>query len=110
MMPVRIEKVNLHIIDVALKAPFTTSFGTMRSKEVCIVEVVDESGLSGWGETVTFNEPDYNEETTFTAVYILKKFLIRTILKKDIAHPNEVFDMFRFVKRNNMAKSAIETA
>ena len=110
MQPIRIEKVNLHIIDVALKAPFTTSFGTMRSKEVCIVEVVDESGLSGWGETVTFNEPDYNEETTYTAVYILKKFLIRTILKKDIAHPNEVFDMFRFVKRNNMAKSAIETA
>lgn len=60
MLPIRIEKVNLHIIDVALRAPFTTSFGTMQSKEVCIVEVVDESGLSGWGETATANEPDYN--------------------------------------------------
>jgi o-succinylbenzoate synthase len=110
MKPIRIEKVNLHLIDVALKAPFTTSFGTMQSKEVCIVEVVDHSGLSGWGETVTANEPDYNEETTYTAVHMLKKFLIPTILKKDIAHPNEVFDMFKFVKRNNMAKAAIETA
>jgi O-succinylbenzoate synthase len=110
MQPIRIEKVNLHLIDVALKAPFTTSFGTMRSKEVCIVEVVDESGLSGWGETVTSNEPDYNEETTVTAVHMLKKFLIPAILKKEMAHPNEVFDLFRFVKRNNMAKSAIETA
>jgi O-succinylbenzoate synthase len=110
MQPIRIEKVNLHLIDVALKAPFTTSFGTMKSKEVCIVEVIDESGLSGWGETVTGNEPDYNEETTYTAVHMLKKFLIPTILKKDIVHPKEVFDMFRFVKRNHMAKAAIETA
>lgn len=88
MEPIRIEKVNLHIIDVALKAPFTTSFGTMYSREVCIVEVVDQSGLSGWGETVTGNEPDYNEETTVTAVHMLEKFLIPTILKKEIAHPD----------------------
>ena len=110
MEPICIEKVNLHIIDVALKAPFTTSFGTMYSREVCIVEVVDQSGLSGWGETVTGNEPDYNEETTVTAVHMLEKFLIPTILKKEIAHPDEVFDMFHFVRRNHMAKAAIETA
>ena len=110
MEPIRIDKVNLHIIDVTLKAPFTTSFGTMKSREVCIVEVIDQSGLSGWGESVTANEPDYNEETTYTAVHMLQKFLIPAILKKEISHPNEVFDMFHFVRRNQMAKAAIETA
>jgi O-succinylbenzoate synthase len=110
MQQIRIEKVNLHIIDVSLKTPFTTSFGTMKSKEVCIVEVVDESGLSGWGETVTADEPDYNEETTVTAVHMLKKFLIPTILKKEIAHPGQVFKMFDYARRNHMAKAAIETA
>lgn len=110
MQPISIKKVLLHIIDVSLKTPFTTSFGTMKSKEVCIVEVIDESGVSGWGETVTSNEPDYNEETTYTAVHMLKKFLVPTILNKEISHPKEVFDMFSFVKRNHMAKAALETA
>lgn len=110
MESIRIDKVNLHLIDVSLKAPFTTSFGTMQSKKVGIVEVVDQSGLTGWGETVTSDEPDYNEETTVTAVHMLEKFLIPAILKKEIAHPDEVFDLFHFVRRNHMAKAALETA
>lgn len=110
MESLRIDKVNLHIIEVSLKAPFTTSFGTIQSKTVGIVEVVDQSGLSGWGETVTFDVPEYNEETTVTAIHMLEKFLIPAILKKAIAHPDEVFDMFHFVRRNNIAKAAIETA
>ncbi|SDN43990.1 O-succinylbenzoate synthase [Fictibacillus solisalsi] len=110
MESVHISQVILHIIDASLKTPFTTSFGTMESKEVCIVEVIDQSGISGWGETVTSNDPDYNEETTFTAVHTLKKFLIPAVLNRDITHPNEVFNQFKFIKRNHMAKAAIETA
>lgn len=110
MESVHISQVILHIIDASLKTPFTTSFGTMESKEVCIVEVIDQSGISGWGETVTSNDPDYNEETTFTAVHALKKFLIPAVLNRDITHPNEVFNQFKFIKRNHMAKAAIETA
>jgi o-succinylbenzoate synthase len=110
MKPVFIKEVILHRINVSLKSPFTTSFGTMQTKEVCLVEVVDESGLSGWGETVTSDEPYYNEETTQTALYILKDFLIPKLIKKEIIHPKEVHHMLSFVRRHQIAKASIETA
>ncbi|KPL58341.1 o-succinylbenzoate synthase [Rossellomorea vietnamensis] len=110
MKPVFIKEVILHTINVSLKSPFTTSFGTLKTKEVCLVEVIDESGISGWGETVTSDEPYYNEETTETARYILKDFLIPKLIKKEISHPKEVHHMLSFVRRNHIAKSAIETA
>jgi o-succinylbenzoate synthase len=110
MKPVFIKEVVLHTINVSLKSPFTTSFGTIQTKEVCLVEVIDESGLSGWGETVTSDEPYYNEETTQTALYILKDFLIPKLIRKEISHPKEVHQMLSFVRRNQIAKAAIETA
>lgn len=110
MKPVFITEVVLHTINVSLKSPFTTSFGTLQTKEVCLVEVIDESGVCGWGETVTSDEPYYNEETTETARYILKDFLIPKLIKKEISHPKEVHHMLSFVRRNHIAKSAIETA
>lgn len=82
----------------------------MQTKDVCLVEVVDSSGLSGWGETVTSDEPYYNEETTYTATYMLKDFLIPKVIKRDIVHPWDVHDTLNFVKRNNIAKAALETA
>lgn len=110
MKPVFIKEVILHTINVSLKSPFTTSFGTLQTKEVCLVEVIDESGVTGWGETVTSDEPYYNEETTETARYILKDFLIPKLIKKEISHPKEVHHMLSFVRRHHIAKSAIETA
>ncbi|MBS4192688.1 o-succinylbenzoate synthase [Bacillus sp. FJAT-49705] len=110
MKTIYIKEVVLHNIRVSLKAPFTTSFGTMQTKDVCIVEVIDESGISGWGETVSSNEPYYNEETTYTAVYMLKDFLIPRIIQREISHPKEIHEMLSFVRRNQIAKAALETA
>ncbi|KIL76618.1 o-succinylbenzoate synthase [Bacillus badius] len=110
MKSLTIKEVVLHHVNVELIAPFTTSFGTMENKDVCLVEVIDESGISGWGETVTSNEPYYNEETTFTTVYMLKEFLIPRLIHQQINHPAEVHDMLQFVRRNNIAKAALETA
>ena len=109
MKSITIKEVKLHHTQVSLTAPFTTSFGTMQHKDVCLVEVIDESGLSGWGETVTSNEPYYNEETTSTTVYMLKEFLIPRLIHKEIDHPEKVHGMLEFVRRNNLAKAAIET-
>ncbi|MFD5854022.1 o-succinylbenzoate synthase [Cytobacillus pseudoceanisediminis] len=110
MKGIYIKEVVLHHTRVSLKAPFTTSFGTIQTKDVCIVEAIDESGISGWGETVTSNEPYYNEETTYTAVYMLKDFLIPKVIQKKISHPKEVHKMLSFVRRNQIAKAALETA
>ena len=46
-----------------MKAPFTTSFGTVDEKELLLIEAKDKSGITGWGETVAFVAPWYTEET-----------------------------------------------
>ncbi|MFD1706869.1 o-succinylbenzoate synthase [Siminovitchia sediminis] len=105
-----IKEVVLHTVKMKLVAPFTTSFGTFNEKHICLVEAIDESGISGWGETTASDEPYYNEETTYTTVYMLKNFFIPRVIHQTIKHPMDVHDMLTFVRRNQIAKSAIETA
>lgn len=95
---------------MTLKNSFTTSFGTIKEKEFLIIEVKDELGNVGWGESVAFSTPWYTEETVKTNLHVIEDFLIPLILDKKINHPEEVNEIFRFIKRNNMAKSAVEGA
>ncbi len=82
----------------------------MHDKEFVLVEVVDKDGISGWGESVAFAEPSYNEETLATNWHMLKDFLIPMAQQVAIEHPSELFDCFKSVRGNYMAKAAIEQA
>lgn len=93
-----------------MKFPFETSFTTMQDKEFILVEAIDESGTVGWGEAVAFTDPLYNEETVKTNWHMLEDFLIPLVLDREWAHPDELNDWFAPIKRNNMAKAAIENA
>ncbi|MFE0506243.1 o-succinylbenzoate synthase [Peribacillus butanolivorans] len=106
----KIKEVRLRHLNMDLTAPFTTSFGTFVDKEFILVEVKNEEGLSGWGESVAFGAPWYNEETIKTNWIILEDFLIPLVLDKELEHPSEVSEMFSHIRKNNMAKSAIEGA
>src|SRR5699024_12009481 len=90
--------------------PFTTSFGTQIDRYITIVEVIDENGLSGFGETVAGEDPLYSEEFIDSAVIATKKYFAPLLINKEISHPKEVTEIFKPFKRNNMAKSGIETA
>jgi O-succinylbenzoate synthase len=79
-------------------------------KEFILVEVKNGEGLSGWAESVAFSAPWYNEETIKTNWTMLEDFLIPLVLDKEIEHPRDVSDMFSHIRKNNMAKSAIEGA
>ena len=106
----RIEKVTLRLMEMEMKAPFTTSFGTFKTREFILVEAVDADGTSGWGETVAFNVPFYSEETVKTNWHMLEDYLIPLILHKEIEHPDEVNEIFAPIRKNNMDKAAIEGA
>lgn len=106
----KIKQVILRHLQMDLIAPFTTSFGTFVDKEFILVEVKNEEGLSGWAESVAFGAPWYNEETIKTNWSMLEDFLIPIVLEKEINHPSEVNDLFSHIRKNNMAKSAIEGA
>ena len=106
----KLVEVTMHELVMKMKTPFTTSLGSMQDKRFLVVEAKDESGVVGWGEGVAFEEPSYTEETFKTMRHILEDFLIPTLLGAELKHPDDVFEMFRPIRRNNMAKAAIEGA
>ncbi|TXL64533.1 o-succinylbenzoate synthase [Cerasibacillus terrae] len=105
-----IQKIILHRLHMRLNNPFTTSFGTMQDKDFFIIEVIDQDGHQGFGESAAFSAPWYTEETVETTLHMLRDFLIPLIQKHDFKHPQELTKIFQAVKRNNMAKAAIEGA
>ncbi|MEC5423355.1 o-succinylbenzoate synthase [Virgibacillus sp. C22-A2] len=105
-----INNVVLRRMQLELKSPFQTSFGTQQEREFFIVEVHGDEHV-GYGECVVNSRPLYNEETVKTAWHIVEDFLIPAIYDKgEIKHPDEVSEIFKPIRRNNMAKSSIEGA
>ncbi|MGG0668160.1 o-succinylbenzoate synthase [Lederbergia citrisecunda] len=106
----RITKVTIRNMKMRMKEPFSTSFGTMQDKHFLLLEVYDELGNSGWGESVAFDAPWYTEETVETSLHMLSDFLIPLLLGKEISHPDQVGNLFSPIRGNNMAKASIEGA
>jgi len=105
-----IKEINIRKMKMTMKHSFTTSFGTFQDKEFLVLEAKDESGNSGWGESVAFHSPWYSEETLKTNLHIIQDFLIPLVLGKEIGHPDEVSELFASIRKNNMAKSTVEGA
>lgn len=106
----KLTEVTIYTMKMRMKSPFSTSFGTMQNKTFLLIEVKDESGMSGWGEGVAFDTPWYTEETVKTMKHLLEDHLIPLLLHKEIVHPDEVNALFAPIRRNPMAKASIEGA
>jgi len=106
----KIDYINLSIVKMPLKSPFATHLETVTDREAIIVEVTDRDGLQGYGEGVAFSSPWYTEETVKTSFHMLKDFLIPLLKKNPIHHPAEATELFSTIRRNHMAKAALETA
>ncbi|PLR79421.1 o-succinylbenzoate synthase [Bacillus sp. V3-13] len=105
-----LKAIGLYVIKMPLKLPFSTHLGTVAEREAIIIEAIDSTGLKGYGEAVAFSSPWYTEETVQTCYHVLKDFLIPLLLDSDIIHPNQVDVLFKGIRRNHMAKAALETA
>src|SRR5699024_1449789 len=110
IMTLTIKKIILKRLNMTLKNPFKTSFGTVQDKDFFIIEIHDNTGLIGYGESVAFSSPWYTEETTETTLHVMRDFLIPLLQTHSISHPKEVPEIFNAIRGNNMAKAALETA
>lgn len=106
----KLTEVTLYTMKMRMKSPFVTSFGTIQDKTVIVIKAKDETGVVGWGEGVAFDDPSYTEETAKTTLHMLQDFLIPMLMHKEIEHPDELNAIFQPIRRNMMAKSAIEGA
>jgi O-succinylbenzoate synthase len=104
-----ITQIDLQRIKIPLKSSFATSFGKVTEKDIIIVKVIS-GDHTGYAESVAMPYPIYNEETTGTVWHMLETFLIPQLLEKGIQEPKDVSEMFSYIRRNNMAKAALEMA
>ncbi len=105
----RLEAVELRVVELPLRFPFETSFGREETKRAVLVCAYAD-GLAGWGEAPVLSAPLYNEETVETAWHVLRDFLVPALLSRPVAHPGEVRHRLRFVRRHHMAKAGLEAA
>lgn len=106
----KLHSVVLYHIQMKLKSPFVNSLETVSDRDLIIVEAIDSEGVSGLGEGVAFTSPWYTEETLTTSWHMLKDFMIPLLKQSSFSHPSEVSTFLNSIRRNPMAKNAIEGA
>jgi o-succinylbenzoate synthase len=106
----KLSSIEIYIIKMPLKSPFLTHLGAVEEREGMIVKITDKDGVNGFGEGVAFSSPWYTEETVATSLHMLTDFLIPILQKNPIHHPDDVHSLFNSIRRNHMAKAALETA
>ncbi|WP_369379142.1 o-succinylbenzoate synthase [Lysinibacillus fusiformis] len=104
-----INKISLQRIKLPLKSSFETSFGKVTEKDIIIVKVHSGDKV-GFAESVAMPFPIYNEETTGTVWHMLETYLIPKLLENEIKEPKDFSELFSYIRRNNMAKAALEMA
>jgi O-succinylbenzoate synthase len=106
---IRIDRITLREIRLPLKEPFRISSGVVTDRRICLLELTDADGVTGWSECVAGEQPNYSAETIDTAWHAMKEWLAPRLLGAAIAHPEDVFlTLDRNVRGHNMAKAALE--
>lgn len=105
-----IEEAVIYHLVMPLRETFKTSYGSMNDKHLCIIKIVSNDGLEGYGELDAFAAPWYTEETTETAVLIIKNHLLPMLKNVNLTNPDQINQIFQVIRGNEMAKAAVETA
>jgi O-succinylbenzoate synthase len=105
----RIESVELRRIRLPLVAPFRTSLGTERERDILLVRVVGPDA-EGWGECVAFGQPFYSYEYTAAAHDVTRSHLLPRLFARADVRAEEVSALLRGVRGHPMAKGALEMA
>lgn len=105
----RVESITLRKLQMRLKAPFETSFGTTFDRPVLLVELRAD-GLTGWSEVTATEGPFFNAESVDIAALVIRDFLSPLILGKPLASAAEIREAFAAIRGHEMARAGIENA
>jgi O-succinylbenzoate synthase len=114
MSDVKIERIELRLIEIEFLTPFRTSMGTEYTRP-CIIVNAQGSGLSGWGECVASQAISaewafYSYETVETAWHILKDFLAPALVGKRLSSVEPVVKIGERLRGHPMARAGLEGA
>lgn len=105
----RLEAVELRRIRLALVAPFETSFGVQRERDILLLKAITDHG-TGWGECVAGEEPVYSAEYVAGAQDVLVRHLLPRLFARGELGAEDVASILAPVHGHYMAKAAIEMA
>jgi len=109
-MNLRLERIELREIELALKSPFETSFGRTTRRRILIVKVFNRDGASGYGECVASEGPFFNHETIDTAWLITTKYIAPLLASTTFDSAPQVNHVLAPIRENRMAKAGVEAA
>ena len=103
----KIEAVELRVLQMRLLRPFRTSFGVQQDRFPLLLRLQCE-GISGWSECVAGEGPWYSSETVDGAWGILTQYLIPAVRGRELASVEDLERLMRPVRGHRMAKAALE--
>lgn len=103
---IRVEAVELRVVNLPLRFAFETSSGRQTTKR-CILVAAYADGLVGWGEAPVSDASSDHEETTWC---VLRDLLLPRLLREPLAHPQEFPRRAARIRGHHMAKAALEAA
>ena len=107
--PLRIDRIALREIRLALKEPFRISSGVCTERRIMLLELHHPDGVVGRSECVAGELPNYSAETIDTAWLAIREWLAPRVLGRDLLGPEHVDELLNDnVRGHPMAKAAVE--
>ena len=106
----KITKMELYKVALPMRQSFNTGFGEIKNKEVVIVKLTNDTGLVGYGESSTLQDPSYTHETVETCLHIQEKFIAPKIVGQAFNSAEELCAAYASIVGNNIAKAGVECA
>ncbi len=92
-----------------LTEPFEISSGVAYDRRVMVLALTCD-GVTGWGECVAGEHPDYSYETILTAWPTLTELILPKVLGTEPSTASDVLGPVRWIRGHRMAKAAVEMA
>lgn len=105
----RIDSVELRMVELPLVRPFRTSFGTEHTRHALLVHV-ESPDSEGWGECVAGAEPLYSSEFNAASWIAIEQFFAPRLLAAAEVAAIGVAGLLGEFKGHRMAKAAVEMA
>lgn len=105
----KIERVEMRVVDVRLRFRFETSFGVEQDLGKLLLTLHGD-GVEGYGEFTGGVVPGYSSETTDTAWVALEKFIVPRVVGKSFDTPAQLLEALAPIRGHDMAVATVETA
>ena len=108
-MSLRLSRITLREIRLALRDPFEISSGVTTDRRILLLELEDVDGVTTWSECVAGERPNFSAETIDTAWLAVSEWLAPRALSGSVPHPSALSDKIGVnIRGHLMAQAALE--